>query len=54
MAAELGLSRRTVSYTLRAVMDRLGVENRFQLALVLGAAYAIAPPTKPRTEEEES
>ncbi|MEV6596806.1 LuxR C-terminal-related transcriptional regulator [Actinoplanes sp. NPDC051346] len=43
-AAELGLSRRTVVYTLRALMDRLGVDNRFQLALVLGAARAVPLP----------
>jgi DNA-binding CsgD family transcriptional regulator len=43
-ARELGLSRRTVVYALRSLMDRLGVENRFQLALVLGAAHAIAVP----------
>jgi DNA-binding CsgD family transcriptional regulator len=42
-AAELGLCRRTVLYAMRALMDRLGVENRFQLALVLGAAQAITP-----------
>ncbi|GAA3348474.1 LuxR family transcriptional regulator [Amorphoplanes nipponensis] len=44
-AHELGLSRRTVVYALRGLMDRLGVENRFQLALVLGAAHAIAVPS---------
>ncbi|HYN92334.1 MAG TPA: LuxR C-terminal-related transcriptional regulator [Pilimelia sp.] len=43
-AAELGLSRRTVVYTLRALMDRLGVDNRFQLALILGAARAVPLP----------
>lgn len=43
-AAQLGLSRRTVVYTLRALMDRLGVENRFQLALILGAARAVPLP----------
>jgi DNA-binding NarL/FixJ family response regulator len=43
-AAELSLSRRTVVYTLRALMDRLGVDNRFQLALVLGAAHAVPTP----------
>jgi hypothetical protein len=32
-----------VLYAMRALMDRLGVENRFQLALVLGAAQAITP-----------
>ncbi|MEV6631673.1 helix-turn-helix transcriptional regulator [Actinoplanes sp. NPDC051470] len=42
-AAELGLSRRTVLYAMRGLMDRLGVENRFQLALLLGAAQTIAP-----------
>jgi DNA-binding CsgD family transcriptional regulator/sugar-specific transcriptional regulator TrmB len=44
VARELGLSRRTVVYALRGLMDRLGVENRFQLAVVLGAARAIAVP----------
>jgi DNA-binding CsgD family transcriptional regulator len=43
-AAALGLSRRTVVYAMRALMDRLGVENRFQLALVLGAARAAPMP----------
>jgi DNA-binding NarL/FixJ family response regulator len=43
-ASELGLSRRTVVYTLRTLMDRIGVENRFQLALVLGASHAIPLP----------
>jgi DNA-binding NarL/FixJ family response regulator len=47
-AAELGLSRRTVVYTLRTLMDRIGVENRFQLALVLGASHTIPlPPAAP-------
>jgi DNA-binding NarL/FixJ family response regulator len=46
-AAALGLSRRTVVYTLRALMDRLGVANRFQLALVLGAARAVPVPPLP-------
>lgn len=43
-AAVLGLSRRTIVYTLRALMDRLGVENRFQLALVLGATGSTPLP----------
>ncbi|MGN9908868.1 LuxR C-terminal-related transcriptional regulator [Phytohabitans sp. LJ34] len=55
-ASRLGLSRRTVVYALRALMDRLGVENRFQLALVLGAAHAVPIPTSestaPATPEE--
>jgi DNA-binding CsgD family transcriptional regulator len=53
VARHLGISERTIAYTLRALMDRLGVENRFQLGLVLGAAHAATPPvTEPRTGEE--
>jgi DNA-binding CsgD family transcriptional regulator len=45
-AAEyLRLSTRSVTYTLRSVMDRLGVENRFQLGLTLGALRVAAPPS---------
>ncbi|MGW4461270.1 LuxR C-terminal-related transcriptional regulator [Micromonospora sp. NBC_01796] len=43
-AHELKLSVRTVAYTMRELMDRLGVENRFQLALLLGAAGAAPLP----------
>lgn len=43
-AERLQLSVRTVAYTLRALMDRLGVENRFQLAVLLGAAGAATVP----------
>jgi DNA-binding NarL/FixJ family response regulator len=52
-AAELGLSPRTVAYTLRALMDRVGAQNRFQLALRLGAAGAVLPDLSPPTEEDE-
>ncbi len=54
-ALELRLSVRTVAYTMRHLMDRLGVENRFQLALLLGAAGAAPRPpvTAPRPEEIE-
>ena len=45
-AEELGLSPRTVAYTMRALMDRAGVQNRFQLALMLGAAGAVRPITE--------
>ena len=38
VAERLGISPRTIAYTMRALMDRLGVENRFQLGLILGAA----------------
>jgi DNA-binding NarL/FixJ family response regulator len=51
VAAELQLSRRTVVYTLRALMDRLHVENRFQLAMVLGATRAAPLPEAYRNEE---
>jgi DNA-binding CsgD family transcriptional regulator len=44
-ANELKLSVRTVAYTMRELMDRLGVENRFQLALLLGAAGAAPLPS---------
>ena len=40
------MSRRTVVYALRELMDRLGVDNRFQLALLLGAARVVPMPGK--------
>jgi DNA-binding NarL/FixJ family response regulator len=58
-AEHLGISQRTVAYTLRALMDRCGVDNRFQLGLALGAARVVLPPADEnvrrdaeRTEEE--
>jgi DNA-binding NarL/FixJ family response regulator len=39
-ARRLGVSPRTVSYTLQSLMDRLEVENRFQLGLALGTLGA--------------
>jgi LuxR family transcriptional regulator, transcriptional regulator of spore coat protein len=42
-AEHLGISPRSVTNILRSLMDRLGVENRFQLGLALGflrTAYA--------------
>jgi DNA-binding CsgD family transcriptional regulator/DNA-binding transcriptional ArsR family regulator len=53
-ARELHVSPRTVSNILRSLMDRVGVENRFQLGLALGAARAVppgAPPGRPGTAE---
>jgi DNA-binding CsgD family transcriptional regulator len=44
-ARELGISMRTVTTVVRSLMDRLGVENRFQLGLALGARRLVAPPT---------
>lgn len=38
VAERLGLSVRTIAYALRSLMERSGVESRFQLGLVLGAA----------------
>lgn len=43
-ARQLGISPRTITYALRALMDRIGVENRFQLGLALGALQATPPP----------
>jgi DNA-binding CsgD family transcriptional regulator len=43
VAQRMGISQRTIAYTMRALMDRLGVENRFQLGLILGAARANEP-----------
>lgn len=43
-AAHLRISARSVTNTLRRLMDRLGVDNRFQLGLALGAMRAARPP----------
>jgi len=42
-ARELHISTRSVSNILRGLMDRLGVDNRFQLGLALGALRAAEP-----------
>ncbi|WP_234358945.1 MULTISPECIES: helix-turn-helix transcriptional regulator [unclassified Plantactinospora] len=53
-AKELGMSTRSVTYALRSLMDRLGVENRFQLGLALGAMQAASPPrNRPPVEGED-
>lgn len=46
VAQRLGVSQRTVTYALRALMDRVGVENRFQLGLALGATETTPPPAE--------
>ncbi|MDQ7911331.1 helix-turn-helix transcriptional regulator [Phytohabitans sp. ZYX-F-186] len=46
-ARELSISTRSVSTIVRGLMDRFGVENRFQLGIALGAMHAITPPAKP-------
>jgi DNA-binding CsgD family transcriptional regulator len=50
-AEKLRISARSVTNTLRALMDRLGVDNRFQLGLALGALEVIVPPSLTETEE---
>jgi DNA-binding CsgD family transcriptional regulator len=49
-ARELDLSRRTVGYALGGLMSRLGVDNRFQLGLALGALRAAVPSPRARSE----
>ncbi|BCB76751.1 helix-turn-helix transcriptional regulator [Phytohabitans flavus] len=54
-AQAMRLSQRTVSNTLRHLMDRLGVDNRFQLGLAIGAQGLIDPPgVGPATAVEET
>ncbi len=48
-AAHLRISARSVTNTLRHLMDRLGVENRFQLGLALGTLRAARLPDLART-----
>jgi DNA-binding CsgD family transcriptional regulator len=48
-ARELRISARTVTTVIRSLMDRLGVENRFQLGLALGARRLVTP-TEPGDE----
>jgi len=43
-AREMRISARSVTNTLRALMDRLGVDNRFQLGLALGSMGVTVPP----------
>jgi LuxR family transcriptional regulator, transcriptional regulator of spore coat protein len=43
-ARNLRISERSVSTIVRSLMDRLGVDNRFQLGLALGALNAAPHP----------
>jgi DNA-binding CsgD family transcriptional regulator len=43
-ARQLGVSRRTVSTTVSDLMDKLGVCNRFQLGVALGASHVVRHP----------
>ncbi|MEJ3750207.1 helix-turn-helix transcriptional regulator [Actinomycetes bacterium KLBMP 9797] len=52
-ARKLHISTRTVSTIMRGLMDRLGVDNRFQLGLALGALRAAEPgPRTPDNDQE--
>jgi DNA-binding NarL/FixJ family response regulator len=51
-AQRLGLSNRTVTTTVRGLMDRCGVDNRFQLGLALGGMSVV--PVPGRTDPEGS
>jgi DNA-binding CsgD family transcriptional regulator len=51
-AGQLKISARSVTYTMRNLMDRLGVENRFQLGLTLGALRVAAPPSLVASPQE--
>jgi DNA-binding CsgD family transcriptional regulator len=46
-AAHMRISSRSVTNIMRGLMDRLGVDNRFQLGLALGAARAGNVPADP-------
>jgi len=46
VARHMHISERSVSTIMRSLMDRAGVDNRFQLGLVLGAAQAATPPAR--------
>jgi DNA-binding CsgD family transcriptional regulator len=52
-ARQIQVSSRSVTNILRVLMDRLGVQNRFQLGLTLGALYAVTPPRGPATTTTE-
>ncbi len=53
-ARELRVSPRSVSTMLRSLMDRLEVDNRFQLGLALGSSHAIPTHPSPSTQEKRS
>lgn len=44
-AERMRISARSVTGIMRNLMDRLGVENRFQLGLALGSLRVLAPPS---------
>ena len=52
-ARRLCISRRSVTYALRTLMDQLGVENRFKLGLALGALGSITPSSSRPSHPDE-
>jgi LuxR family transcriptional regulator of spore coat protein len=52
-AEQLKISARSVTNILRSLMDRLGVENRFQLGLALGILRKATVPTPEPTAQRE-
>jgi DNA-binding NarL/FixJ family response regulator len=47
VARRLGVSERTVTATVRTLMDRYGARSRFQLALALVVELSPPPPAPP-------
>lgn len=52
-ARELRISERSVSTIVRSLMDRLNVDNRFQLGVALGALGLVPPPASLTYHNEE-
>lgn len=52
-AEQLNISARSVTNILRRLMDRLGVENRFQLGLALGFLRKAHVSTPVRTADKD-
>jgi len=54
-AEHLGISARSVTNILRSLMDRLGVDNRFQLGLALGflRKASVQPPASSAPQLEQ-
>jgi len=53
-AEHLGISARSVTNIVRGLMDRLGVENRFQLGLALGFLRKAKAPTSTPPDPEKA
>lgn len=53
-AQQLNISARSVTNILRSLMDRLGVDNRFQLGLALGFLRKANVPTPVPTAQKDA